>query len=108
MRVHALADMFRMEELRDHSCRKFELLLEGHWISDTFPDCVREVYSTSQDEATIRMLVVNVATAHLQELIQKQSFQDLVREIGDFAVDLLVKAYPASPKVNARRFRTLQ
>jgi hypothetical protein len=83
--------MFRIEELRELSCRKLELQLQKHWISDTFMDCVQEVYSTSQDKAAIRTIVMSVAATHIQELIQKQYFQELIREIGDFAVDLMVK-----------------
>ncbi|KAM3066209.1 hypothetical protein ACMFMG_012113 [Clarireedia jacksonii] len=30
--------MFRIDELKVLSCKKFEKQLEQHWISDTFPD----------------------------------------------------------------------
>ncbi|KAH8800734.1 BTB/POZ protein, partial [Xylogone sp. PMI_703] len=33
--VYALADMFRMENLKILSCQKFEQQLQQHWISDT-------------------------------------------------------------------------
>ncbi|KAN0106671.1 hypothetical protein V8E51_009547 [Hyaloscypha variabilis] len=39
-RVYALAHMFRMEDLKSHTCRKFELELQQHWISDTLVDLV--------------------------------------------------------------------
>ncbi|PMD41730.1 POZ domain-containing protein [Hyaloscypha variabilis F] len=57
-RVFALADMFRIEELK-------------HWISDTFPDSIREVYSTSNntDSDSIRNIVVGVVPSHKQDLL---------------------------------------
>lgn len=36
--MFALADMFRIDELRVLLCKKFEKQLGQHWISDTFPD----------------------------------------------------------------------
>lgn len=82
-----------MEGLKELSYQKFELQLQQHWISDTFPDCVREVYATSlgTDLRTIRSAVVYAVSQHKQSLIQKRSFQELIREGGDFAVDLALK-----------------
>jgi hypothetical protein len=85
--------MFRMKELKDLACDKFKLQLQEHWKSDTFPDCIREVYSTSEEVQApgTRRLVVEVAALHKKELAQKRLFQDLIRGLGDFAVDLLLK-----------------
>jgi hypothetical protein len=85
--------MFRIEQLKVLSCEKFEKQLQKHWISDTLPDCIREVYSTStnNESNTIRKSVVDVVTLHKRELVQKRSIQELIREVGDFAVDLVLK-----------------
>jgi hypothetical protein len=92
-RVFALADMFRMKDLKDLAWEKFKLQLKEHWKSDTFPDCIREVYLTSAEVQSpgTRRLAVEVAALHRKELVQKRLFQDLVRGLGDFAVDLLSK-----------------
>ncbi|KAK8900789.1 hypothetical protein QC760_010553 [Botrytis cinerea] len=92
-RVFALADMFRIEQLKILACEKFKKQLQQHWISDTFPDCIREVYTTSNDIdiKTIRNAVVSVVALHKKELVEKRSFQELIREIGDFAVDLVLR-----------------
>jgi hypothetical protein len=81
-----------MEDLKKLSCKKFELQLQQHWISDTFPDCIREVYSTSEDadSTATRKAVVDAVSLHKQELVQKRPFQELIREVGDFAVDLIL------------------
>jgi len=99
-RVYALADMFRMDDLKRLSCEKFELKLQTHWISDTFPDCIREVYLSSVDtDPAMRKAVVSVVSLH-QELAQKRPFQELIRSVGDFAVDLvLILQFGTSKKI---------
>jgi len=84
--------MFRMDDLKSLSCEKFELQLQTHWISDTFADCIREVYLSSMDTdpIEIRKTVVDVVSSH-RELVQKPAFQELIREVGDFAVDLVLQ-----------------
>jgi hypothetical protein len=79
-----------MEGLMEVSCKKFKLQLQQHWISDTFPDCIREVYSISSNSAAIRKVIVDIVSSHNQELVQKRPFQELIREVGDFAVDLVL------------------
>jgi hypothetical protein len=82
--------MFRMEDLKSLACSKFELQLKEHWISDTLADCIREVYSTTIDDATTRKALVKIVASHDKELVQKQQFKELIREVGDFAVDLVL------------------
>lgn len=90
-RVYALADMFRIEDLKSLSSEKFQLQLKQHWISDTMADCIREVYSTSTDikPSAMRQAVVDTASLHRKDLVQKRSIQELIREVGDFAIDLI-------------------
>ncbi|KAH9212364.1 hypothetical protein DL95DRAFT_464093 [Leptodontidium sp. 2 PMI_412] len=92
-RVFALADMFRIEELKSITGKKFERQLQQHWISDTFPDSIREVYSTSNntDSDRIRNIVVGAVASHKQDLLPKFPFQELIREERDFAVDLVLR-----------------
>ena len=91
-RVYALADTFRMEDLKSLLHGKFKLQLQEYWISDTFVDCIREVYSISTDFGSfvIRDAVVEIASLHKKDLVQKRPFQELIREVGDFAVDLML------------------
>jgi hypothetical protein len=34
--------------------------------------------------------VVKIVASHDKELVQKQQFKELIREVGDFAVDLVL------------------
>ena len=93
LRAFALADMLRIDELMLIACKKFDHRLELNWISDTLPDCGREVYSTTNDvdSNSIRVAVVNVVASHTEDLVHKEPFHRLIREVGDFAVDLVLK-----------------
>ena len=82
--------MFRIEELKTMSCNKFKLQLQKHWISDNFPEYIREVYLISSSTDLMRKAVVDAVLLHRQELVQKRPFQDLLREGGDFAIDIVL------------------
>ena len=73
--VFALADVFRIEELKGIACKKFEQL-QTYWFSDTFPDSIREVYSISNniDSNSIRDTVVNAVALYKQDLVRKGPF----------------------------------
>ena len=91
-RVYALADEFFIDGLKDLAFKKLQSMLNELWISDTFVDCIEEVYVTTYHNSDrMRRLVVQVARQNLQKLWIKNRFQELVRENGDFAVDLIEK-----------------
>jgi len=84
--------MFRIEGLKILSCNKFQLQLkqQEHWMSDMFPDCIREVYSTSKPSDPIRKAVVDVVLLNKKVLAQKSLFQELIQEGEDFAMDIVL------------------
>ncbi len=89
-RVFAIADMFQMNDLKTLAREKFEKQLQQHWISDTFTDCIREVYETTQQTDTaMRRAAVKIASIHIEELYSQKCFQALLREVGDFAADMV-------------------
>src|SRR4051812_35515765 len=80
--------MFFLEDVKALSTAKLQLKLQGLWTSDSFPDCVREIYaSTPNSDRGMRSAVVEVARVHAGELCCKAIFKELIREGGDFAVD---------------------
>lgn len=88
--MFAIADMFQMDDLKTLARERFEKQLKQHWISDTFTDCIREVYETTQQtETAMRRMTVEMARIHIKELYPQKCFQALVREVGDFAVDMV-------------------
>ncbi|OJD15705.1 hypothetical protein ACJ73_08959 [Blastomyces percursus] len=90
LRVYALADMFQMERLKEQAFGRFETKIQQLWISDMFIDYVKEVYSTTNsNDRMMRGAVVGIAVKHIRELWKKQQFRGLVREVGDFAEDMI-------------------
>lgn len=82
--------MFLVEELKHVAYRRFVSKLEELWISDTFIDCIADIYSdTAEFDQQIKDAVAKVARDHISSLWMKKGFQELVRQIGDFAVDLI-------------------
>ncbi|OBT81433.1 hypothetical protein VE02_09947, partial [Pseudogymnoascus sp. 03VT05] len=94
--------MFRMEDLKNLSCEKFKLQLKEYWKSDAFPNCIREVYATSEETqaAGTRKVVVEEAALHRKDLVQKLLFRDLFRDLGDFALDLVLKSRCCRPNIH--------
>jgi hypothetical protein len=79
-----------MDDLKALALEKFQSLLDDLWMSDTFVDCIREIYSTTyKKDDQMRETVLGVAHEHFRQLWSKVKFRDLVRENGDFAVDFV-------------------
>ncbi|KAI0173168.1 BTB/POZ domain-containing protein [Hypoxylon sp. FL1284] len=92
VRVYTTADFFLMDELKAYALERFKSKLQRLWVSELFVDCIREVYSsTSESDKGLRDAVAQAAKEHSSDLWLKKAFQTLVREVGDFAVDLLAK-----------------
>lgn len=48
-------------------------------------------YSMSTNLTTIRKVIVDVVSSHKHDLVHKRPFQELIRSLGDFVVDLTPK-----------------
>ncbi|KAK7177394.1 hypothetical protein PSPO01_16560 [Paraphaeosphaeria sporulosa] len=87
-RVYALADMMLLEGLKALCVSKLKEKLKDLWASDSFPDCIREVYAcTHHSGCDMRSAVLEIATAHAPELSDKEVFTDLLRDGGEFPVE---------------------
>ncbi|KAH8702856.1 hypothetical protein GQ44DRAFT_732657 [Phaeosphaeriaceae sp. PMI808] len=97
-RVYMLSDMFLLADLKILSTNKLKEKLKEFWKSDSFPECVREIYaSTSDSDRQMRSAVVEVAAAHARVLSETDNFKVLLREGGDFTadyIDALTKRIP--------------
>ncbi|KAF2006466.1 hypothetical protein P154DRAFT_422103 [Amniculicola lignicola CBS 123094] len=108
-RVYALANMFLLEDLRALATVKLQQKLQELWMSDSFPECIREIYATTpESDRVMRSAVVEVAKEHVRELGKKVVFKDLIHEGGDFAVDYFESVvFPAPPAVFSTRPQTV-
>ena len=79
--------MFFLEDLKVVAIAKLQQKLQDLWISDSFPECIREIYATTPENyCEMRSAVVEVAKVHVRELGSKDVFKDLIREGGNAAV----------------------
>lgn len=90
VRVYALANYFIVEGLKDFALQRFQAKVEKLWLSEKLVDCIRNIYdSTSDPDCKMRKTVVNTVYVHIDDLWQRKSLQDLLRDGGDFVVDLM-------------------
>ncbi|KFG84452.1 BTB/POZ domain-containing protein [Metarhizium anisopliae] len=105
VRVYQLADYFEVDGLKREALRRFTTKTIALWATEAFVDCVRDVYqSTSNKKCKMREAVVDIVNQHVPKLWEEPPFRDLVREGGDFPVDLmsrLVWAYDKSIRLGA-------
>lgn len=91
-RVFALADKFQVESLKVLALDNFKNQLQQHWISDTFADCIREVYKDKYNgDRSMREAVIRVINDHASEVCHRATFREVVHDIGDFAVDVVTR-----------------
>jgi len=99
--------MFFLEDLKALSTAKLQRKLQDLWTCDSFPECVREIYtSTPNSDRAMRSAVVEVAKVHTIELGKKAIFKDLIREGGDFAVQYFESVIFPAPAVISNTFGT--
>ncbi|KAL5370866.1 hypothetical protein PMIN02_013007 [Paraphaeosphaeria minitans] len=93
--------MFFLKDLKALATAKLQQKLQELWTSESFPECIREVYATTpESDRAMRSAVVEVAKNYVRELGKKVVFKDLIHEGGDFAVDYFESVvFPAPPAV---------
>lgn len=85
---------------------KLQQKLQDLWISDSFPECIREIYATTpENDCAMRSAVVEVAKVHVRELGSKDVFKDLIREGGDFAVQYYESVIFPPPPADSSNLR---
>ncbi|KAL7944206.1 BTB/POZ protein [Trichoderma barbatum] len=89
IRVYQLADYFQVEHLKIYALQNLKSRLENLWISENFVDCIRDVYESSGIGCEMRMEIAKTARSHLEDLWAKKSFRELIREGGDFVIDVM-------------------
>jgi hypothetical protein len=97
--------MFFLEDLKALATAKLQQKLQELWTSDSFPECIREVYATTlESDRAMRSAVVEIAKNHVKELGKKVVFKDLIHEGGDFTVDYFESiVFPTALAVSSTR-----
>lgn len=90
VRVYITADFFLMEDLKQLAFQRFKSKIQRLWVSEQLVDCIREIYtSTTESDKELRSAVAEIGFTYRDTLGKKKAFRDLIREGGDFVVDLI-------------------
>lgn len=88
-KVYALGEKYGITGLKTLAIAKFEDEVKDHWDSDDFILAVREVYTSTVDhDRPMRNVVVRALSNHLN-LLDKQSVQDVIKDLS-LVFDLLL------------------
>lgn len=80
--------------------KKFQDTLTRLWVSKRLVKCITEVFeNTLPEDDGLRDAVVRTVAQHREGLLYKRTFQSLLHQGGDFAVDLMqILAEPRSDR----------
>ena len=92
--VYALAEKYCIPVLKKVSKQKFVTVLEKDWKHESFPRAIEIVYTTTvpQDRG-LRNAVISVVLQHKAHMQQQASFMLLIKDLGDFAVGVVSRAW---------------
>jgi hypothetical protein len=92
-RVYALADFLGAPELKQLAAKKLSAAFASNWVKADFPQVVREVYlTTNNQDEDIRGAVITSAKSHIMELLQMQDFKDVLLDVAEFSSGLIIGA----------------
>ncbi|KAL6699153.1 BTB/POZ protein [Trichoderma pleuroticola] len=90
VRVYQLADYFQIENLKYYAFQQFKTRIKRLWVAESFVDCIRYVYGIPNNVSyDMRTEIAKIALKHLADLWDKKIFRTLIREGGDFVIDIL-------------------
>jgi speckle-type POZ protein len=89
IKVYSIADKYDVVALKSRAKEKFEKAAKSCWDMEDFPLAISEVYSsTPATDRGLRDLVVEIVCTHIDALLVKQDFRNLLEETVSFAADV--------------------
>lgn len=92
--MYALADLFLMDDLKEQAIKKLTARLQNAKADEALVRCIKEVYDITTDDGShekLRELVYEEAYSLLRHLWKLDEFRELVRDGGDFVVELVAE-----------------
>ncbi|KAI9784670.1 MAG: hypothetical protein M1816_000786 [Peltula sp. TS41687] len=108
IRVYVTAEKYDIQPLKKLAKYKFANAIRTCWDMDDFPHAVAEVYSGENLPAAdrgLRDILVDVVHDHLEELLKKRGFLDVLEGTLGFAADA-VRVIPKLPQYKWPNFCT--
>ena len=89
VKVYSIADKYDVVALKSQAKEKFEKTAKSCWNMDDFPPAISEVYSsTPATDRGLRDLVVEIVCTHIDALLVRQDFRNVLEETVGFAADV--------------------
>ncbi|KAF1993612.1 hypothetical protein P154DRAFT_477289 [Amniculicola lignicola CBS 123094] len=89
VKMYAVAEKYDIPALKSQSKHKFETTVETCWKMDDFSYAVAQIYnSTPSTDRGLRKVATEAACEHINELLPKQGFRDVLDETVGFASDI--------------------
>ncbi|KAI8648945.1 BTB/POZ domain containing protein [Fusarium sp. Ph1] len=91
--VYMVAKYFLIDQLVDIALQRFESKSRSEWDSKLLTKCIQDVYdSTTEDDRQVRNVILDLTRRYQTSLRDESNFRDLLRQGGDFVLDLVVKS----------------
>jgi speckle-type POZ protein len=89
VKVYSIADKYDVVALKSQAKEKFERAAKSCWNMEDFPLAISEVYSlTPATDRGLRDLVVEIVCTHIDALLVRQDFRNVLEETVGFAADV--------------------
>jgi speckle-type POZ protein len=89
VKVYSIADKYDVMALKSQAKDKFEKVAKSCWNMGDFPPAISEVYSsTPATDRGLRDLVVEISCTHIDALLARQDFRNVLQETVGFAADV--------------------
>lgn len=100
VKVYQVGDKYSIPRLKEEAREKFTAAIKTCWEMDDFPVAITEAYSTtSRGDRGLRDPLVQISLEHLDVLLKNEEFKHVLRNILEFAADLVQqRSYPPSMK----------
>lgn len=88
--VYQIADKYDIPALKAHCKSKFGTAIATGWSLDDFPLAITVAYeSTPSEDRGLRDLAVETSRKHIDKLLGRDGFCELLRKTPDFSADLI-------------------
>lgn len=88
--VYQIADKYDIPILKEYSKDRFCTAITTGWNMDEYPLAINVVYeSTPAEDRGLRDLVVETSLLHLDTLLNRDGFGNVLRTNADFSADLI-------------------
>lgn len=89
--VYQIADKYDIGSLKEHAKENFSAAVDTGWSMDDFPLAITLVYTTTPSEDRgLRDVVIRVSNLHIDDLLSKEYFCEVLRNTTEFAADLVL------------------